>query len=94
MECRIAEQPLMLGILEFTSDFETIDSLARLTNDYGAMFDAIAALAPGGYTLSFGGPREDVTVLDSQLLSNILQLCTKAEVHSGDFKYVCSSQFV
>ncbi len=88
IECRIVDQPMMLGVLEFTSDFETIESLWRLSNEDRALCDAIAALAPGGYTLSFGGPREDVTVLDSHLLSDMLQLCTKAQVHSVDFKYV------
>ncbi len=79
----------MWGVLEYTSSFETIEAVSRLAKKSSAIEDALMALSTTGYTLSFEGPRDDVRILENELLSEILQFCNRAEVHSDDFKYVC-----
>jgi hypothetical protein len=90
-ECLLEDSTIMWGLLEFTSDFETIEAMSRLCSNKQIMYSTLSALAPGGYTLSFGGPRADVSLIGNRLMNDILQLCTRAEVHSADFKYVCVS---
>ena len=94
IESPLVDESVMWGVLEYTSNFETIEALSRLVDDSDALCRVILALASNGYTLSFDGPRDDVSIIDSKLLSQIVQLCNRAEVHSGDFKYVCFPKLV
>jgi hypothetical protein len=88
IEISLVDESVMWGVLEYTSNFETIEAISRLVDNSDTLCRVIIALASNGYTLSFDGPRDDVSILDSKLLSQIVQLCNRAEVHSGDFKYV------
>ena len=89
VESPIIDEAVMWGVLDYTSNFETIEAFSRLVDDSDYFCSALVALASNGYTLSFDGPREDIRILDSKLLGAILQLCNRAEVRSGDFRYVC-----
>jgi len=91
MEVAIVDDAIIWGVLEFTSSFETIDSISRLRSDSIPILRALLpGLSNGGHSLSFDGPREDVKILDNQLLDDIIRSCKRAEIKSSDFRYVRS----
>ena len=91
VESSLFDEAVIWGVLEYTSSFGTIDAVSRLSGQSDWIGNAIKVLASAGHTLSFDGPRDDVRILENELLSEIIKLCNRAEVHSDDFKYVCST---
>jgi hypothetical protein len=90
MEVAIVDDAIIWGVLEFTSNFETIDRISKICPATTPILQALLpGLAQGGHSLSFDGPREDVPILDNQLLDAILKTCKRAEIKSSDFRYVC-----
>jgi hypothetical protein len=89
MEVAIVDDAVVWGVLEFTSNFETIDSISKICPDTTPILRALLpGLARGGHSLSFEGPREDVPILNNQLLDTIIRTCKRAEIKSNDFRYV------
>jgi hypothetical protein len=90
MEVAIVDDAVIWGVLEFTSNFETIDSISRLKPGTITILEAVLpGLARGGHSLSFDGPRDDVPIINNQLLDTVIRSCTRAEIKSSDFRYVC-----